>query len=126
MRAAIAFGSHNDQGNEGGKEWSRTAGPAALSPPFTDLCTPGIGVILSGAHPVYETGSFEGLSTPMTIPMDQVLGEGNCGRATDRGKEAREGVRKQRRARHSRPVGCQRMALSSSRVMAAPGPLGTI
>jgi hypothetical protein len=32
----------------------------------------------------------------MIAPIDQVRGEGNCGRATDRGEEACECVRKRR------------------------------
>ena len=51
-------------------------------------------VILSGASPVYETGSLRSSVYQMITPIDQVLGEGNCGRATDRGEEARECVRK--------------------------------
>ena len=48
-----------------------------------------MGVNLWGASPLYETGSLKEANHAKWItPIDKVRGEGNCGRATDRGKEA--------------------------------------
>ena len=48
--------------------------------------------------PVLSSGNFSlGVSIPNEFPMKtSVRGEGNCGRVTDRGKEACEDVRKRR------------------------------
>ena len=58
--------------------------------------TPGMGVIVWGASPLYETGNFQGSVYQMTAFEREVRDEGNCGRATDRGEEACECVRKYR------------------------------
>ena len=55
-------------------------------------CTPDMGVNLWGASPLYENGNRLEGSIPNVAPIDKVLGEGNCGRATDRGVEACEWV----------------------------------
>ena len=54
--------------------------------------TPDMGVNLWGASPLYENGNRLEGSIPNVAPIDKVLGEGNCGRVTDRGEEAREGA----------------------------------
>ena len=59
-------------------------------------CTPDMGVNLWGAasfweaSPLYEFGTCLKDSIPNVINQDEVLGEGNCGRVTDRGEEACE------------------------------------
>ena len=50
--------------------------------------TPGMGVNLWGASPLCEDESLKVGRTPTVTPIDKALGEGNCGRATDRGEEA--------------------------------------
>ena len=50
--------------------------------------TPGMGVNLWGASPLYENESLKECSIPTVFPIDQVLDEGNRARATKRGKEA--------------------------------------
>ena len=51
--------------------------------------TPGMGVNLWGESPLYETGSLKEANHAKWItPIDKVRGEGNCGAATIRGKEA--------------------------------------
>ena len=58
--------------------------------------TPDMGVNLWGAasfweaSPLYEFGTCLKDSIPNVINQDEVLGEGNCGRVTDRGEEACE------------------------------------
>ncbi len=48
-----------------------------------------MGVNLWGASPLYETGSLkEDQHAKWITPIDKVRGEGNCGEATNRGKEA--------------------------------------
>ena len=48
------------------------------------LCTPGMGVNLWGESPLYVNLRV------LPAKIRKVLAEGNCGRATDRGKEAGE------------------------------------
>jgi hypothetical protein len=57
-------------------------------PPLAFIGTPGMGVNLWGASPLYENGSLKEGSIPNVTPIDKVRGEGNCGRANDRGEEA--------------------------------------
>jgi hypothetical protein len=45
-------------------------------------------VNLWGASPLDENGCLKEGSIPNVTPIDKVLGEGNCGRVTDRGEEA--------------------------------------
>ena len=52
--------------------------------------TPNMGVNLWGASPLDENGNLKEGSIPSVTPIDKVLGEGNCGEATNRGKEACE------------------------------------
>ena len=48
-----------------------------------------MGVNLWGVSPLYETGSLkEDQHAKWITPIDKVRGEGNCGEATNRGKEA--------------------------------------
>jgi hypothetical protein len=63
---------------------SRTKSPARLHR------TPNMGVNLWGASPLDENGNLKEGSIPSVTPIDKVLGEGNCGEATNRGKEACE------------------------------------
>jgi hypothetical protein len=60
------------------------------------LCTPGTGVMLWGASPLYEIGNFSVTVYQMFHDESQVRDEGNCGEATDRGEEACDRVRKRR------------------------------
>lgn len=53
-------------------------------------CTPDMGVNLWGASPLDENGNRLEGSIPNVVPIDEVLGEGNCGEATNRGEEACE------------------------------------
>ena len=50
-------------------------------------------LVLWGASPLYENEGLKEGSIPPVTPIDKVLGEGNCGEVTDRGKEACECVR---------------------------------
>jgi len=70
--------------------------PLDFAAPVHGLCTPGMGVILWGASPLCSFGILRRSVYQMTPPIEQALGEGNCGRATDRGEEACECVRKHR------------------------------
>ena len=58
--------------------------------PLRQCCgTPSMGVNLWGESPLYELGSLKEANYAKWItPIDKVRGEGNCGRVTDRGKEA--------------------------------------
>jgi hypothetical protein len=58
---------------------------------------------LWGASPLYENEDLEVGSIPTVTPIEKVLDEGNCGRVTDRGKEACECVRKCRPDIRRRP-----------------------
>ena len=49
---------HNDGGNRAAANRFRFQKPHGRPLGLTSLCTPGMGVILSGESPVYETGSF--------------------------------------------------------------------
>ena len=51
--------------------------------------TPGMGVNLWGASPLYEDESLKVGRIPTVTPIDQVLADGNCGEVTNRGEEAR-------------------------------------
>ena len=74
----------------------------------TCLGTPSMGVNLWGASPLYETGSLkEDHHAKWITPIDKVRGEGNCGAATIRGKEAvSQDLRGYEQKRHTRP-GCR-------------------
>jgi hypothetical protein len=52
-----------------------------------DFGTPGMGVNLWGASPLYENESLKVGRIPTVTPIDKVLADGNCGLI--RGKEAR-------------------------------------
>ena len=58
--------------------------------------TPGMGVIVWGASPLYETGNFQGSVYQMTAFEREVRDEGNCRWATGGGEEACDRVRKRR------------------------------
>jgi len=49
---------------------------------------PGMPINLWGVSPLYENESLKVGSLPTVTPIDKVLEARNCGRATDRGKEA--------------------------------------
>ncbi|MBX3420471.1 MAG: group II intron reverse transcriptase/maturase [Pirellulaceae bacterium] len=55
-----------------------------------------MGMSLWGSSPLYEIGISGRSVYQLTASREEVLGEGNCGRATDRGKEACECVGKYR------------------------------
>jgi hypothetical protein len=55
---------------------------------FNALDMPGMPINLWGVSPLYENESLKERSIPTVLPIDQVLDEGNCVRATKRGKEA--------------------------------------
>ena len=81
-----------DLGPSGSSHWLR---PGRLPRFQTDRCvggcghgTPDTGVNLWGASPLDENGCLKEGSIPNVTPIDKVLGEGNCGRVTDRGEEA--------------------------------------
>lgn len=72
--------------------------------------TPVMGMSLWGSSPLYEIGKSGRSVYQMTASREEVQGEGNCGRATDRGKEACECMGKRRvcrqpSVRHS-PLEC--------------------
>ena len=52
--------------------------------------TPVMGIGLWGSSPLCEIGISRRSVYQMTTSREQARGEGNCGRATDRGKEACE------------------------------------
>jgi hypothetical protein len=52
--------------------------------------------LLWGESPLYETGNFQVSAYQMIDRERKVRDEGNCGRATDRGEEACDRVRKRR------------------------------
>ncbi len=60
------------------------------------LCMPGMGKGLWGLSPLCEIGISRRSVYQMTTSREQARGEGNCGRATDREKEACECMGKRR------------------------------
>ena len=60
------------------------------------LGTPVMGIGLWGSSPLCEIGISRRSVYQMTTSREQARGEGNCGRATDRGKEACECMGKRR------------------------------
>ena len=58
---------------------------------------------LWGVSPLYENEDLKVGRIPTVTPIDQVLGEGNCGEVTNRGEEACECVRKCRPVDRRRP-----------------------
>ncbi len=58
---------------------------------------------LWGSSPLYENEDLKVGRIPTVTPIDQVQDEGNCGRVTDRGKEACECARKCRPDIRRRP-----------------------
>ncbi len=62
----------------------------------TVLCTPVMGIGLWGLSPLCEIGISRRSVYQMTTSREQARGEGNCGRATNRGKEACEWLGKRR------------------------------
>ena len=56
--------------------------------PLDQLGTPGMAIDLWGESPLYENEGLKVGRIPTVTPIDQVQEARNCGRATDRGKEA--------------------------------------
>ena len=81
----------------GGEEGSLTSGPTAPSPPVHRFVYARHGRDCCGVQvPCTSLGVLRRSSYQMIASIDKVLDEGNCGRATDRGEEACECVRKYR------------------------------
>lgn len=61
-----------------------------MSAPVHGFGTPVMAYDLWGASPLYENEDLKVVRIPSVTPIDQVLDEGNCGEATNRGEEACE------------------------------------